>query len=130
MSANDTPKFVLGPPSGPDDDFEKLNRVHRMDFGADVDISLVSVVMTTGKRVVVPQVQEAQYNLVYLNAAARNKKRSDLESVRDAKVDKLTNLGVIFYSKLTNNCSESLITAIQADAEFMEGPAVAAIPAN
>ena len=48
MSANDTPKFLLGPPSGRDDDFEKLNRMHRMDFGADVDISLVSAVMTTG----------------------------------------------------------------------------------
>ena len=63
-----------------------------------------------------------------LNAAARNKKRSDLESVRDAKVDKLTNSEVIFDSKLMNNCSVSLITAIQADAEFMKRATVAAIP--
>ena len=57
-----------------------------MDFGADVDISLVSAVMTTGERVVVPQVQEAQYELAYLNAVTRNTKRSNLENVRDAKV--------------------------------------------
>ena len=120
MSANDTPKFVLGPPSGRNDDFEKLNRVHRMDFGADVDISLVSAVMTTGERVVVTQVQEAQYNLVYLNAATRNRKRSELEGVRDAKVDKLTNSGVILYSRLLSHCSVPLKTAIQAYVELME----------
>ena len=40
MSEKDIPKFVLCPPSVGEDDFEKVNRKLRMEFGEDVDISL------------------------------------------------------------------------------------------